>query len=82
MVDIAGFAPEDAHLTLDVMRAFCARAERRGGDALDVSGRALPAVAQRYVERVVALVGVPVELISIGPGCEETIARRDPFGSG
>ena len=27
-----------------------------------------------------ALVGVPVELISIGPNREETIARTDPFG--
>jgi adenylosuccinate synthase len=42
----------------------------------------LPAAARRYVERVESLVGVPVELISIGPSRDETIARRDPFGSG
>jgi adenylosuccinate synthase len=41
----------------------------------------LPAAARRYVERVESLVGVPVELISIGPNRDETIARRDPFGS-
>ncbi|MEM7408851.1 MAG: adenylosuccinate synthase [Myxococcota bacterium] len=40
----------------------------------------LPTAAQDYVKRVEALVGVPVELISIGPGRDETIARRDPFG--
>ena len=40
----------------------------------------LPSAAQDYVKRVEALVGVPVELISIGPGRDETIARRDPFG--
>ncbi len=40
----------------------------------------LPAAAQRYVERVEELVGVPVELISIGPNRDETIARSDPFG--
>jgi adenylosuccinate synthase len=39
----------------------------------------LPATARRYVERVEALAGVPVELISIGPGRDETIARREPF---
>jgi len=40
----------------------------------------LPAAARRYVERVEALVGVPVQLISVGPGRDETIARTDPFG--
>ena len=39
----------------------------------------LPSAAQSYVERVEALVGVPVEIISIGPGRDETIARIDPF---
>jgi len=39
----------------------------------------LPDAARRYVERVEALVGIPVELISIGPGRDETIARLDPF---
>jgi adenylosuccinate synthase len=39
----------------------------------------LPATARAYVERVEALVGVPVELISIGPGRDETITRLDPF---
>ena len=31
------------------------------------------------LERVEGLVGVPVELISVGPGRDETIARLDPF---
>ncbi len=39
----------------------------------------LPATAQAYVQRVEALVGVPVELISVGPGRDETIARNEPF---
>jgi adenylosuccinate synthase len=39
----------------------------------------LPVNARVYVERVEALVGVPVEIISIGPGRDETIARIDPF---
>jgi adenylosuccinate synthase len=40
----------------------------------------LPDPARRYVERVEALAGVPVELVSIGAGRDETIARSDPFG--
>jgi adenylosuccinate synthase len=39
----------------------------------------LPDNARRYVERVEALVGVPVELISIGPGRDATISRAEPF---
>jgi adenylosuccinate synthase len=31
------------------------------------------------VERVETLVEVPVEIISVGPGRDETIARIDPF---
>jgi adenylosuccinate synthase len=39
----------------------------------------LPDAARRYIDRVEALVGVPVDLISIGPGRDATIAREDPF---
>ncbi len=39
----------------------------------------LPPNARSYVERVEALAGVPVELISIGPGRDETISRAEPF---
>jgi adenylosuccinate synthase len=39
----------------------------------------LPALAQSYVRRVESLVGVPVELISVGPGRDETIACAEPF---
>jgi adenylosuccinate synthase len=39
----------------------------------------LPEAARDYVERVEALVAVPVEIISVGPGRDETIARIDPF---
>ena len=40
----------------------------------------LPGAARRYVERIESLVDVPVDLISVGPGRDETISRRDPFG--
>jgi adenylosuccinate synthase len=39
----------------------------------------LPKAARDYVERVEALVGVPVEILSVGPGRDETIARNEPF---
>jgi len=41
----------------------------------------LPRNARDYVARIEALVGVPVELISVGPERDETIVRRDPFAS-
>jgi len=49
----------------------------------DITGcrdfESLPATARDYVNRVEALAGVPVELISVGPGRDETIARIEPF---
>jgi len=39
----------------------------------------LPKNARAYVERIESLVGVPVEIISVGPGRDETIARDEPF---
>jgi len=33
------------------------------------------------VDRIEALVGVPIEMLSIGPGRDETIVRSDPFRS-
>jgi adenylosuccinate synthase len=39
----------------------------------------LPANAQRYLERLGAIVGVPIDMISTGPDRDETIVLRDPF---
>jgi adenylosuccinate synthase len=39
----------------------------------------LPRNAREYVDRIEALVGVPVEILSVGPGRDETIARNEPF---
>ncbi len=41
----------------------------------------LPEAARNYVKRVEALVGVPVEIISVGPGRDQTITCNDPFRS-
>ncbi|HWM29275.1 MAG TPA: adenylosuccinate synthase [Woeseiaceae bacterium] len=39
----------------------------------------LPANAQRYLERIEELAGVPLDIISTGPDREQTIVRRHPF---
>jgi adenylosuccinate synthase len=39
----------------------------------------LPENARRYVSRVEGLVGVPVEILSVGAGRDATIGRADPF---
>ena len=40
---------------------------------------ALPANARKYVERIEQLIGVPVKMISVGAGREETILIRPSF---
>jgi len=39
----------------------------------------LPENAQKYLKRIEALVGVPIDLVSTGPGREDTIVVRHPF---
>ncbi len=40
---------------------------------------ALPANARRYLERIEALAGVPIDLVSTGADRNQTIVRRRPF---
>jgi adenylosuccinate synthase len=39
----------------------------------------LPLNAQRYLQRMEEICGVPIDVVSTGPGREETIVRRQPF---
>ena len=39
----------------------------------------LPATAQRYVQRIEAVIGTEIILVSVGPGREQTIVLRNPF---
>lgn len=39
----------------------------------------LPENARRYIDRVEAALEVSVDLISVGPGRDQTICRKDPF---
>ncbi|MGH7860453.1 MAG: adenylosuccinate synthase, partial [Candidatus Binatia bacterium] len=41
----------------------------------------LPAAARRYLDRLAALTGVPVRIVSVGAKRDETIVVSDPFGS-
>lgn len=41
----------------------------------------LPPQAQRYVKRVEELSGLPVSMVSVGPGREATLVRFDPFAA-
>jgi adenylosuccinate synthase len=40
---------------------------------------ALPAEARAYLERLEALLGIPVDIVSTGPGREAILFRRHPF---
>ncbi len=39
----------------------------------------LPANARAYIERIEALIGVPIDMVSTGPDREETIVLRHPY---
>jgi adenylosuccinate synthase len=39
----------------------------------------LPENAKKYIKRIEALIGCPVDIISTGPDREETIVLRDPY---
>ena len=44
------------------------------------SDAGLPARAREYLDRLEALVGVPITIVSTGPDRDQTIVRRHPFG--
>jgi adenylosuccinate synthase len=58
-----------------------------GWPALFSGGKAAPQAAdlhpaaQRYIARISELVGVPLALVSFGPGRDETIIKDNPFAS-
>ena len=39
----------------------------------------MPAPARRYLERVQALIGAPIDMVSTGPDRAHTILLRHPF---
>jgi adenylosuccinate synthase len=80
---IDGKRSDEFPMTLaELSRAEPVYEELPGWDA-DLSGVRrfddLPDAARRYVDRIEALVEVPIEVLSVGPGRDQTIARSDPF---
>jgi len=59
--------------------------EKMDGWSTPISGAKslsdLPANAQRYVRRLEEIIGTEMILISVGPGREQTILLKNPFGS-
>jgi adenylosuccinate synthase len=43
--------------------------------------RSLPPAARRYLERIEQLVGIPVDMVSVGAERAQTIAVREPFAA-
>ena len=41
----------------------------------------LPVAAREFIQRIEELVGIPVEIVSTGPGREAVIVRRHPFAA-
>jgi len=82
---IDGKLTSDFPMTLDEVARAEAVYETMPGWTEDVSAvrsfQDLPDNARRYVEKVEALVDVPVAFISVGPGRDETICRTDPFAA-
>jgi adenylosuccinate synthase len=81
---IDGKLTQEFPMTLDEVVRAEAVYETLPGWTEDLTGlrryEDLPDAARRYVERIETLVDVPVDMISVGPGRDETISRRDPFG--
>ena len=65
---------ERAEPVYEVMPGWQRRHHRRAH-----ATRSCPRNAQRYVERIEALVGVPIDVISVGPDRDQTITRRTVF---
>jgi adenylosuccinate synthase len=68
---------------LDVLERAKPQYESMPGWQTDISAcrswDELPANAQAYFNRIEEVLGIPIHLISVGPGREQTITRHDPF---
>jgi adenylosuccinate synthase len=80
---IDGKLTNDFPMTLEEVQRAEPVYESMPGWSEDVTGvreySHLPDNARRYVERIEGLVDVPIDVISVGPDRDETIARRRVF---
>jgi adenylosuccinate synthase len=81
---VDGKTTEDFPATLDEVERAEPVHERMDGWEEDIRGvtdvAALPDNCRRYIDRLEKLVDVQASFLSTGPGRDETIAIRDPFG--
>lgn len=80
---IHGKEVRDFPMTLDEIAQAEPIYEMQPGWSAEISGARkfedLPQTAQRYIARIEEWVGIPVDVISVGPGRDATIVRNDPF---
>ena len=74
--DILPFGADDVAACEPVYEDFSGWTESTFGVQ---SWSALPANARRYLERMAAVIGVPIDMVSTGPDREQTILLRQPF---
>ena len=83
--EIDGKKVEEFPMTLSEIERAKPIYESHPGWTEDITGsrayEKLPTNARSYVDRIESLVNVPVQIISVGPGRDETIVRKDPFGA-
>jgi adenylosuccinate synthase len=79
LLDEMPLDPDDLAVVEPVYESLPGWAARKPGSAPVTSEDQLPETARRYLARISELVGVPLALISVGPGRNETITKLDPF---
>ena len=81
--DVNGTTTEEFPTRLAHLEAAKPICEEHPGWNEDISDRktwdSLPENARKYIQRIEELSGVPVSIVSVGPGREQTIARKNPF---
>jgi adenylosuccinate synthase len=82
--EVDGVRRENVPATIQELEKCQPVFEELPGWADDIRGvrryQDLPAATQSYLKRVEELVGVPIQIISVGPDREETIVVQNPFG--
>jgi adenylosuccinate synthase len=81
--EVNGVRRENVPATIQELEKCRPVFEELPGWADDIRGvrryQDLPAATQSYLKRVEELVGVPIQIISVGPDREETIVVQNPF---
>ncbi|MEY4748861.1 MAG: hypothetical protein RIQ60_1075 [Pseudomonadota bacterium] len=76
LIDILPLDADDIALCEPVYESFPGWSESSAGVT---SWDALPLNARRYLERVQAFIGVPIDMVSTGPDRDHTILLRHPY---